>query len=103
MTTFVPTRDLADCREGTKRSGREDSSRRCPQSPRDYLRFAGGEYKRWRKKNVISAKTIDATLRWIRKNTFGERGLADFFGDIVFACKRLARGFILDELDAEEQ
>ena len=52
---------------------------------------------------MIPAATVDAALRWIRQNIFGERGLTDFFGDVFFARESLACGFVLYEFDTEQQ
>jgi hypothetical protein len=94
---------LSESFGGAWRSGREDSSQCDPESPRDYLRFRRGEHKRWREEHVIAATTIDTALRWIGENIFGERGLADSLGDVVFAGEWLARGFVFYELNAEEE
>jgi hypothetical protein len=51
---------------------------------------------------VVAVRAVNAALRWIRQNVFGEGGLADAVGDVLFFRKRLASGFVLYEFDAEE-
>ena len=59
---------------------------------------------KWRREeNMIAAQAVNATLRGIREDAFLERGLADAFSDVVRRRKRLARGFVFDEFDANQQ
>ena len=52
---------------------------------------------------MITADTVDATLRRIGQNIFGQRGLTDFFGDVVFAREWLARPLIFYKFDSEQE
>jgi hypothetical protein len=72
-----------------------------PKSSRDYLRFGRGEYKWWREKYVVTAGTIDTSLRRVRQNVLSERGLTDFFRNVFFARERFACGFVFYKFNAE--
>ena len=52
---------------------------------------------------MVAVYAIDAALRRVGEDVFGEAGLADALGDAVFFRKRLAGGFVLYEFKAEEQ
>ena len=52
---------------------------------------------------MIAARAIDAALRGINEDVFLERGLADFFGDILFFGKGLACGFFFHEFYAHQE
>ncbi len=52
---------------------------------------------------MIAARAVDGALRGIREDIFFERSLTNFFGDGGFLGERIARRFILHELDALEK
>ena len=52
---------------------------------------------------MIAALAVDAALCRVRKDTFFQTRLADFFRNVFGLRKRFARGFVLDEFDAEEE
>ena len=52
---------------------------------------------------MIATHAINTTLRWVGEYILLEAGLADFFGDVVGFRERLARGFVFDEFDAEQE
>ena len=52
---------------------------------------------------MIAAEAVNAALRRVSKYTFIETGLANLFRNVLLSWKRLARGFVFDKLDAEEE
>jgi hypothetical protein len=52
---------------------------------------------------VVAVRAVNAALSRVGEDVFGEGGLADAVGDVLFFRKRLAGGFVLYEFDAEEQ
>src|SRR6266478_3985694 len=57
----------------------------------------------WREQDVIAAQAVHTALRWIGQHIFLQAGLSDFLRDIFGLGEWLARGFVFDELHAEEQ
>ena len=51
---------------------------------------------------MVAVRAVSAALSRVSEDVFGEGGLADAVGDVLFFRKRLASGFVLYEFDAEE-
>ena len=52
---------------------------------------------------MVAAQPVNAALRRIGKNAFFQASLSNFLRDVLFSRERLARSFVLDELDAKKQ
>ena len=52
---------------------------------------------------MVAVYAIDAALRRVGEDVFGEDGLADALSDVLFFGKRFPSGFALYEFNAEEQ
>ena len=52
---------------------------------------------------MIAAQAVDAALRRISEDVFFQRGMPNTLGDVLRGRKRLARSFVFDELDADQQ
>src|SRR6267378_2395713 len=73
------------------------------QRARDLRGFLRRNRERRREKDVIAAQAVHTALGWIGQHIFLQADLANFLRDIFGLGEWLARGFVFDELHAEEQ